>query len=238
MTISPDPLCELRDAKKELLLRLKAAGVSPKLLSSIGRKCLLTPRRQTGRPDRRTNREQRWKLAVDHPDYCSEENAHLVELRLLLDMLNMRNAPDIDRSFVNELSAKYLTSLPVQPTKDPLTNEVLDYTELVADIVDKPKHGYSKFHIGHQEPKLSPKHLPGNVRWQLKASNDFQGSMNIRVARIAFRIDQFTITRDPELLREATRELEELSQAMPPAASATPSPAAKPLSTPTGKQTD
>jgi|GEM_PF-2487940 len=215
-TLHPAVLAQLRADKKELLLRLKAAGISPKLLSSIGRKCLLTPRRQTGRQDRRTNREPRWKVTEDHPDYSSEENAHLVELRLLLDMLNMRNAPEIDKSFLNDLAAKYLSSAPVQPTNDPLTDEVLDYPELVADIVDKPKHGYSKFHIGHQEPKLSPKHLPGNVRWQLKASNDFQGSMNIRVARIAFLIDQFTTTRDPELLRKATRELDELGRAMPP----------------------
>lgn len=232
MTTPTDSLSQLRADKKELLRRLKAAGVSTKLLSSIERKCLRTPRRQTGRQDRRTNREPRWRLKCDHPDYCSEENGHLVELRLLLDMLNMRNAPEADRSFLNELASKYLTSAPVQPTTDPLTDEVLDYGELVADIVDKPKHGYSKFHIGHQEPKLSPKHLPGNVRWQLKASNDFQGSMNIRVARIAFRIDQFTTRRDPELLREATRELEELGRVMPPAAAPPPAAVAKAAAAP------
>jgi hypothetical protein len=68
-------------------------------------------------------------LSPDHPDFSSEENAHLVELRLLLDLLNMRNAPEIDRSFLNDLANKYLSSLPVHPTTDPLTDEVLDYRE-------------------------------------------------------------------------------------------------------------
>ena len=207
----PDPVRELRNDLGQLFQHLRSAGVPPKLMASIERKCLNTPRRQTGRVDRRTNRQNRWTLAPDHPDYSTELDARLVQLRLLLDMVGMRNGPQIDMEFASALSRKYFGSaIALEPTTDPLTDEVLGYTELRRDVVEDPKHGYSRFHIGHQDPKTHPKHRPDNVRWQLKTSNDFQGTMAIRVARIAFHIDQFTRTQEPRLIEEATAALEEL----------------------------
>src|SRR5262249_44070255 len=154
--------------------------------------------------DRRTNRDLRWKLASDHPDYSSEDDARLTLLRLLIDLLRMRNAPQIDRDFLISLSTKYFGRRSSDGNiTDPLTEEPLDYSELVHDVVTKPKHGYSKFHIGHQDPRYHPKHTPNNVRWQLKSSNDFQQKMDIRVARIAFKIDQFTRAPAGHLLKEA-----------------------------------
>ena len=182
---------------RRLVVALRAAQVPPVLIESIRRKCLLTPRRQTGRVDRRTNREPRWNVAEDHPDYSTEMGARLVFLRLLLDLLRMSDAPRTDRGLVDELSIRLLGSpLSDDPLRDPVTDEVLSYSELIRDVVEKPKHGYSKFHIGHQDPQSHPKHDPENVRWQLKSSNDFQGTMDVRVARLAFRIDE--LARNPQ----------------------------------------
>jgi hypothetical protein len=194
--LAGDPIRELREDIGQLVGDLRAAGVPRKLLESIARKSLKTPRRQTGRVDRRTNRHLRWSVSPDHPDYSSERDAHLVLLRLLIDLVAMRSAPDIGGDRIAELSRKYFDGTTAgRATSDPLTGEILDYRGLVQDIVEKPQHGYSKFHIGHQDPRSHPKHLPGNVRWQLKTSNDFQGRMDVRVARIALRIDE--LTRNP-----------------------------------------
>ena len=198
----------IRHDVKRLEGTLRKAGVPSKLLASIHRKCLRTPRRQTGRPDRRTNREPRWALSPDHPDYASDSNARLVYLKLLLDMLGMQNAPLIDQALATELRGRYLAETTNDTLGvDPLTDEPLNYLDLIEDVVGRPKHGYSKFHIGHQDPKLQPKHVPSNIRWQLKASNDFQGTMDIRVARIAYLTDQFTRTGDSRLIDAAQRAL-------------------------------
>ncbi|MFI5181432.1 MAG: hypothetical protein ACHQPI_08590 [Thermoanaerobaculia bacterium] len=126
-------------------------------------------------------------------------------------MLGMQNAPRVDTEFRATITRKYFPDAVTEGvTTDPLTDESLDYSELVEDIVGAPRHGYSKFHIGHQDPRSQPKHLPGNIRWQLKTSNDFQGTMDIRVARIAYRIDQFTRNRNPGLFEEAYLALIEL----------------------------
>src|SRR5262245_23824710 len=110
----------VRAAIQRLAAALRAAGVPPALIESVRRKCLRTPRRQTGRPDRRTNREPRWQLASDHPDYSTEIDAHLIFLRLLLDMLRMLDAPRIDPSLVGEDVIGLLHSeLTDEPLRDP-----------------------------------------------------------------------------------------------------------------------
>jgi hypothetical protein len=213
--MNSDPILALPALKIDLgklVVAMKAAGVPVKLIASIDRKCLLTPRRQTGRIDRRTNRNPRWSIAPDHPDYAPEHGAHLVRLRLFLEMLQMVNAPVVDEELMKTLSLTHLGSpLPTGPTKDPLTDEPLDFIDLVNDVVHKPKHGYSKFHIGHQDPRFHPKHLHQNVHWQFKTSNDFQTTMDIRVARIAYEIDRFTRTSDKQLFDRAMEELALLS---------------------------
>jgi hypothetical protein len=213
--MNPNPVQDLTALKHDLaklISEMKSAGIPVKLIASIDRKCLLTPRRQTGRIDRRTNRNPRWSITLDHPDYAPERGAHLVRLRLFLEMLQMANAPVVDQELMKSLSLTHLgVPLTPGPTKDPLTDEVLDFTELVNDVVHKPKHGYSKFHIGHQDPRFHPKHLHQNVHWQFKASNDFQTTMDIRVARIAYEIDRFTRTGDKQLFDRAMEELALLS---------------------------
>lgn len=206
-----DPVADLKRELKGLMKQLVLAGVPSALITSIDRKCLRTPRRQTGRLDRRTNREPRWRVAADHPDFGTELDAHLIRLSLFIGLIRMANAPKIDESDVNDMSVKYFGHpISREVTTDPVSDEPLDYLELVSDVVTAPRHGYSRFHIGHQDPRTQPKHLPANVRWQFKASNDFQGTMDVRVARIAYRIDEYTRTGNTALLDEAGDALEQL----------------------------
>lgn len=180
---------ELREDVRLLVSAMKEAGVPAKLIESIRRKCLKSPRRQTGRVDRRTNRQLRWNLAEDHPDFSTQVDSHLVFLRLLLDVLRMRGSPRVE-DLPNELSVKHFgSSLPDETAADPLTDEVFVYADILDDVVTNPTHGYSRFHIGHQDPGVQPKHTPTNIRWQLKESNDFQGTMHVRVARLALAIN-------------------------------------------------
>lgn len=196
-----DPLDVVREDLDRLMESMRHAGVAEKLLESMSRKCLRTPRRQTGRVDFRTNRQPRWRIVAEHPDYASELNANLVLLRLLIDSLHMQNAPDVDERLIADISERHFAALGLSDhTLDPLTDEVLNWDELVEDVVTNPVHGYSRFHIGHQDPKLQPKHMPANVRWQLKPSNDFQDGMDIRVARIAYKIHLLTQTADAQLV--------------------------------------
>ena len=56
--MNPDSVPDLAALKLDvgkLVSEMKSAGVPAKLIASIDRKCLRTPRRQTGRIDRRTN---------------------------------------------------------------------------------------------------------------------------------------------------------------------------------------
>ena len=203
-------LDKIANDERELVALMKKVGVPGKLLASIRRKCLLTPRRQTGRVDRRTNRHPRWKVARDHPDYAPEPEAHLVFLKLCLTLLRMTNAPAVDSELPETLSARYFNGAIPPEIVDPLTDEPLDYREMIKDVVTKPKHGYSKFHIGHQDPRFHPKHNAQNIRWQLKSSNDFQGTMDIRVARIAYRIDRLTRAPDGELASDIAAAFDNL----------------------------
>lgn len=206
-----DELSRVLADRRLIVAAMQSQGVPRQLLESISRKCLRTPRRQTGRVDYRTNRESRWRVVPDHPDYASEAEANRILLRLLVDALYMRNAPSVDTQLLNDVWERNFPSIPRAPeTSDPITDEALDWNELVADIVDRPVHGYSLFHIGHQNPKLRPKHRADNIRWQLKPSNDFQGGMVAPVARIAYRLNQLTEDPDASLLDDVMRALEQL----------------------------
>ena len=68
--------------------------------------------------------------------------------------------------------------------QDALLLEKLDYNELRDDALS-PQHGYGVYHIGHQDPTLTPRHVPANVAWRTSRSNLIQGNMTLREARIA-----------------------------------------------------
>jgi len=66
--------------------------------------------------------------------------------------------------------------------RDALTKERLDYNDFLDEALT-PQRGRSKFHIGHDDPSRSPKHVPGNISWRSERSNLIQGDMTLSEAR-------------------------------------------------------
>lgn len=179
---------EVNQDVRQLKKLLRSSGFPPNLLSAIETRALRSGRRQTG--VFQSNRQSRWTLIHDHPthgtdpQYGTEEDCKKILIILLLTTLEFKNAPGINDGLIIELSNRYLgRTLVPESYKDSLLLEFLDFQELRAEAED-PTHGKSEFHIGHLDPKLTPKHVPENIAWRTLRSNLIQGDMTLREARI------------------------------------------------------
>lgn len=181
-------LDELNDDMSRLKKLLKAHGFPPKLISAIETRALRSGRRQTG--VFQSNRTPRWRLIFADPNYGTdpqfgtEEACKHIFIVLLLTTLEFKNAPRVGDQLLDELSMKYLGRI-IQPDsyRDSLLLEFLDFQVLRAEA-EAPTHGKSLFHLGHEDPTLTPKHVPENVAWRTLRSNLIQGDMTLREARI------------------------------------------------------
>ncbi len=160
----------------------------PNLISAIETRALRSGRRLTG--VFQSNRQSRWTLIHNDPvhgtdpQYGTEENCKTILLVLLLTTLEFLNAPLIEDPLINELFERYLgRQIARESFKDSLLLEFLDFQQLRAEA-EEPTHGHSKFHIGHLDPKLTPKHVAENIAWRTLRSNLIQGDMTLREARI------------------------------------------------------
>lgn len=161
---------------------LRAAGVPPRIITGIETRALRSGRRLTGQFQ--SNRNPRWTLQAADPQFGSELDCRIIELRLLGMLLQFEGAPEINEEAKEILEQKYLGSPIVPGTfKDSLLLESLRYEDYVAEALN-PVHGSSNFHIGHEDPTLVPKHTPGNIAWRTHRSNLIQGNMTLRQARI------------------------------------------------------
>lgn len=177
-----------QDLKKLKALLRRQPDFPSNLIAAIETRALRSGRRQTG--VFRSNRTPRWKLIHDHPQhgtdsqYGTESDCKQILIRLLIATLEFRNAPRIDDPLLSELSQRYLgRDLNPSSYRDSLLLEFLDFQVLRAEA-ESPTHGHSQFHIGHEDPTLSPKHVPENVAWRTLRSNLIQGDMTLRQARI------------------------------------------------------
>jgi len=100
-------------------------------------------------------------------------------------MLEFRNAPKVDPE-TEEILANYLGQ-PIRSGayRDALTLERLDYADFGEEI-ESPTPGRSGFHIGHENPKATPKHTPANISWREERSNLIQGDLTLAEARTKF----------------------------------------------------
>ena len=71
---------------------LRAAGVPPKLISSIERKALKTGRKVTG--ENATNRT-RWDVAQTHPQFATERDSRIIFIILCAMMFEFENSPPL-----------------------------------------------------------------------------------------------------------------------------------------------
>lgn len=162
---------------------LRQAGVPTKTISSISAKAMKTGRKVTGA--HATNRDKRWEISVDHPQYGSEIDCHMTFVKLCAQIFCFDNAPECPRELRDRLVQVY--NFPIQPNsfRDSLLLEHFDFNDLVREGLS-PTHGHSSFHIGHEDPTLVPKHQPGNINWRTYRSNLIQGNMTLRESRIYF----------------------------------------------------
>jgi hypothetical protein len=159
---------------------LRAVGIPLKLLDSIKTKAQMSGRRTTG--PFKGNRRARWLLDHADPYYGTEEDSKTIHLRLLGMLCEFANAP-VPEAETCEILEKYIGHSPLAGTyRDALTLEKLDYEAFENEALT-PRHGDSDFHIGHEDPTISPKHVPENVSWRGKRSNLIQGNMTLREAR-------------------------------------------------------
>ncbi len=160
---------------------LRAAGMPPKLISSIETKALRTGRKQTGA--HATNRQSRWAVNPANPQYAPEHDCRTIFIILCAMIFEFENAPELPPA-AEALFESYLQKeIRAGSFQDALLLEKLDYNKLRDDAL-APQHGASVYHIGHQDPTLTPRHIPSNIAWRTSRSNLIQGNMTLRQSRI------------------------------------------------------
>lgn len=196
----PTDLGEVGQDLRGVKTAFRQAGVPTRLINGIETRALRSGRRQTG--EFQSNREARWQLEPADPQYGAEIDCKIILIRLLGMLLEFRNAPTVSAETKELIETKYLGRTASPGTyRDALLLEYLDFAEFLEEA-SQPSHGHSNFHIGHQDPHISPKHVPDNITWRTHRSNLIQGNMTLREARIYiirligryFELDEIDIT--------------------------------------------
>jgi hypothetical protein len=188
---------EIRAVKKAL----REAGVPSKLIGNIATRALRSGRRQTG--EFRSNRNSRWTLHPNDPQYGTEEDCKVILLRLYAMLLEFEGAPQVPEAPKSTLERRLGRPLVPGSYRDELTLEKLSYGKVAAEALD-PRPGISGLHIGHRDPTLRPMHIPDNIEWRTERSNLIQGNLTLREARTKlveliaryFELGEVTITPD------------------------------------------
>lgn len=162
------------DDLNKIKRKLRKINFPRKALSSIETRALRSGRRQTGQYT--SNRKSRWKLEEGDPQYGNEQDCKIILIDLLAQ-LSLFEDSEIDPAIFEG----YLQH--ERPYLDPLLLKPLNYKDFLFETLN-PVHGNSNYHLGHINPKIHPKHIPGNVRWMYRKSNLIQGDMTLQEAKI------------------------------------------------------
>jgi len=180
----PHDMAVIDKDRKKVKAALRKHGVPNNLLTNISTRALRSGRRQTG--EFKSNRDPRWKLKPQDPQYGTEIDCKLIELRLIAMALQFDNAPVVDDDIRKLLEERYLgESIAPGLYRDSLLLERMSF-KLLLEESEKSTQGKSNFHIGHEDPTLTPKHVPQNISWRSHRSNLIQGDMTLRAARVYF----------------------------------------------------
>lgn len=154
----------------------------PKLVSKVRRAAERTARRQTG--EWTTNRQARWTLPEEHPQYASREECANIAAKLLAQVLEFHGAPEPPDE-VKEAAARVLRKEP-RPGGYycPISGLPLQFDELVDSTDINPRHGLSAFAIGHMIPLggydgQPGRHVAENVDWVHELGNRVQGNLSL-----------------------------------------------------------
>lgn len=168
---------------KTVRRELSRVGVPQKLIGAIATRALRSGRRQTGAY--RSNRDPRWNLQAEDPQYGTEHDSKAVLLKLYATLLEFEGAPRVEGDALRILERSLGRRLQPSSFKDELTLERLSYADVVGEVLN-PKPGISALHIGHRDPSTQPRHVPDNVEWRTERSNLLQGNLTLPQARTKF----------------------------------------------------
>lgn len=145
----------------------------PRIVKKVELQVRRTPRRLTG--PHKTNRDCRWLLDPQHPDYTAPDQVKLIEAKLLSQMLSFDHAPAAPAD-VSAAATRVLGHQPVPGTyKCPVSGKRMDF-ELLRHSAENPTHGRSKFQVGHVKPKArGGVNNPDNTYWISDLGNRIQG---------------------------------------------------------------
>lgn len=153
-----------------------------------------TPRRLTG--PYKTNRQSRWKLQPEHPDYTAADQIPRVEAKLFAMALEFTGIPTVPEE-VAEAGGAILGHSPVPGAyRCPITGRQMHFEGMLQEARD-PQHGRSVFHVGHVRPKArGGANTPENTYWTTDLGNRIQGDKTwADTVKIIVEMAQFQRTR-------------------------------------------
>lgn len=146
---------------------------SPGIYRKVQLQVRRTPRRQTGKY--KTNRQSRWKLTPQHPDYTAPDQIPRIEAKLFATSLEFDNAPSPPEEVAAAAAAILGHGAQAGGYRCPVSGRSLSFKELVKES-KKPQHGRSAFHVGHVRPKArGGVNTPDNTYWTSDLGNRIQG---------------------------------------------------------------
>lgn len=153
--------------------------VFDKAFDKVRVKSYLTDRAQTGQY--KTNREWRWETPPNSVHFAFRRDCMEIESELLSQLCRLHDLP---ADLISLLEAKQVRSGPIAPTRCPVTQDLLSYSALAAEMLD-PSHGRSEFHVGHLNPLKANNddphsgHTASNVSWISADGNRIQGHLGL-----------------------------------------------------------
>ncbi|MBI4556270.1 MAG: hypothetical protein HY706_01685 [Candidatus Hydrogenedentes bacterium] len=145
----------------------------PEISKKVQLQVRRTPRRQTG--PYKTNRESRWKLPPEHPDYTAADQIPMIEAKLFAMILELDDAPDLPHA-VGAAAAAILGHPATRGTyRCPISGRPMSFREMLEEARN-PQHGRSAFHVGHVRPKArGGTNTAENTYWTSDLGNRIQG---------------------------------------------------------------
>lgn len=145
----------------------------PEIYKKVTLQVRRTPRRQTG--PYKTNRQSRWKLRPDHPDYTAADQIPRIEAKLFAMALEFKGAPSVSAQVAD--AAGSILGHPLKPGgyRCPISGRPLSFSKMDEEA-KSPSHGRSAFHVGHIRPKAKGGvNSPVNTYWTSDLGNRIQG---------------------------------------------------------------
>ncbi len=189
------PLPVLEESDPEAILRDFFRKKHPRIAGKVERQVRRTPRRQTG--DYKTNRECRWGLAEDHPDYTAPGEIARIEAKLYSMALEFQSAPRAPEDVAAAVSTILGRALTRGAYRCPVTGRPMSFTELLEEC-ENPKAGRSTFHVGHVRPRARKGgNTADNTYWTTDLGNRIQGDKSWHeTVKIIVEMAEFHRTRE------------------------------------------